>query len=184
MCLSLPGRGCTCWPHTHPSPASRTQLAAQLRGLRLREFVVCEAQFLGKIVSPLHPYPGLPASRAGIPSKSRRAAHCTVSPCGQAGGRGDFQRAASSGRCAPMPKPPLPVCSCPAGFTAGPMPAAVVVEVALGRAKNFPTTFLVPEGTPAPAAASWLQGPPSISQARGGPGTGWPLLTEPVCVGG
>lgn len=165
VCLSLAGAALAGHIHTLPQHPGRSSSSA--RGLRIREFVVCEAQFLGKIVSPLHPYPGLPASRPGIPSKSRRAAHCTVPPCRQAGGQGDFQRAASSGRCVPMPKPPLPVCSCPAGFTAGPMPAAVVVEVALGRTKNFPTTFPVPEDTPAPAAASWLQGPPSDFSGAG-----------------
>ena len=68
-----------------------------------------------------------------------------------------------------MPKLPLPTCSWPAGFTAGPMPAAVVVEVALGRAKNFPTTFPVPEGASAQAAASWLRGPPSDFSGVGRP---------------
>lgn len=54
-----------------------------------------------------------------------------------------------------------------------------MVEVAPGCTKNFPTTFLVPEGAPALAAASWLQLPVDFSGVgRLGPGIGRPLLTE------
>lgn len=40
--------------HT-PFPSIPDAVAAQLRGLRFTEFVVWEAQFLGKTVSPIPP---------------------------------------------------------------------------------------------------------------------------------
>ena len=55
----------------------------------------------------------------------------------------------------------------------------MTVEVAPGCMKNFPTTFLAPEGAPALAAASWLRLPVDFSGVgRLSPGTGRPLLTE------
>lgn len=60
------------------------------------------------------------------------------------------------------------------------MPTAMV-EVVLGHAEDFPTTFLGPQRCSSPGhsllALGWLL---RVSQARGGvsPGTGQPLWTE------
>lgn len=156
--------------------------AAQLRGLRLREFVVCEAQFLGKIVSPLHPTPVFLLLDQGSPPSPGELLTAQYPPADKLGDEGTFRKrllqgdgrlcrnrlslsararlASQHGRCQP-----------PWWWK------WLLVALRTFRPHSRSPKALQPR--PRPLGS---EGRLQISQARGGPGTGRPLLTEPVCV--
>lgn len=181
VCLSPAGAALAGHMHTLPQHPGHSSSSAQGAD---SEFVVCEAQLLGKIASPLHPYPGLPASRPGIPSKSRRAAHCTVAPADKLGDEGTFRERLLQGderlcrnRLSPSARARLASqqgrCQPPWWWK------WLLVALRTFRPHSRSPKALQPR--PRPLGS---EGRLRISQARGGPGTGRPLLTEPVCVWG